>query len=238
MIFSDIFNIILYQPIFNALVFLYIFLPGQDLGLAIIVLTVLLKFLLSPISIQGLLNQKKLSELQPKIKVLQEKFKNNKEEQALAIMKLYKEEGINPLSGCLSIILPIPFLIAIYRVFWQGLHPEQFNLLYSFVPRPENFDSTFLGLIDLNSPSPILAVLAGVVQYLHSRQTLPPTSKIRSQKEKIDIQVLIKNQMLYFFPFLTIIILLQFPSAAALYWLVSVLLSIFEYNLVIKGFKI
>ncbi len=227
---ADLFNIVLYQPIFNLLVLLYVFLPGQDLGVAIIVLTFLVRLLLSPISRQGVLSQRKLAELQPKIKSLQEKFKNNKEEQGRAVMKLYKEAGVNPLSGCLPMLLQLPFLIAIYRVFWQGLHPEQFNLLYSFVPRPENIEPTFLGLVDLNSPAAFLAFLAGAVQYWQAKKTMPPNQP-GQKKEKLDIQSIMQKQMLYFFPFFTIIILLRFPSALALYWLVSSLFSIVEHHL-------
>ena len=100
-----LFNIFLYQPILNLLVFLYNIISGHDLGVAIIVLTILIKILLYPLTKQSIKGQKALQDLQPKIEEIKRKFKDNKEQQAKETMALYKNEKVNPLSSCLPLIL-------------------------------------------------------------------------------------------------------------------------------------
>ena len=97
------FNTILYRPLFNALLLLYEYLPGQDFGVAIIVLTCIIRLALYPSTLKSIKSQKALQEIQPKIKEIQTKFKHKKEEQGRAMMELYKKEKINPLSGCLPL---------------------------------------------------------------------------------------------------------------------------------------
>ena len=130
------FNVILYQPLFNALVLLYEHIPGNDFGIAIIVLTILTKLVISPFAVQGIKSQKVLQELQPKVQEIQKKFKEDKEKQAKALMELYKNEKINPLSGCLPLLIQLPIFIALYRLFWNGFQAEQMQYLYSFVSNP------------------------------------------------------------------------------------------------------
>ena len=148
----NIFNQALYLPLFNALVWLYNVIPGNDLGIAIIALTILIRFILYPLSKKAIQSQKAISQLQPKIKEIQKKYKN-KEEQAKAMMELYKKHKVNPMSGCLPILVQLPLLIALYRVFFNGLNPESLNLLYDFVSRPDSLNVVFLGLIDLSQRS-------------------------------------------------------------------------------------
>jgi len=93
------FNTILYQPLFNALVLLYEFLPGHDFGIAIIVLTILIRLLFFPLMAKSLKSQKTLTELQPKIRDIQQKYKKDKERQAKEIMELYQREKMNPFGG-------------------------------------------------------------------------------------------------------------------------------------------
>src|SRR3989338_6435168 len=100
----EAFNLILYQPLLNALIFLYQYLPGHDFGVAVITLTALIRVVLYFPMMQSLRSQKVLSGLQPKIKEIQEKFKNDKDRQAKETMALYQKEKINPLSGCLPLL--------------------------------------------------------------------------------------------------------------------------------------
>ena len=137
------FNLILYQPFFNALVLLYQYLPGRDFGIAVIFLTVLIRIIFYPLGIQAIRSQKALGELQPKIKEIQEKYKNDRERQTRAMMELYQKEKINPFSGCLPLLIQLPILIALYQVFWRGLRPEEMVHLYDFVPHPGVIDPTF-----------------------------------------------------------------------------------------------
>src|SRR3989344_4198941 len=113
---SNLFQEILYRPIFNLLAFLYDIIPGNDLGVAIIILTLFIKFVFLPLSLKVVRSQKEMQVIQPKIKEIQEKFKNNKQAQAQATMELYKEHNVNPLSGCFPLLVQLPILIAVYRV--------------------------------------------------------------------------------------------------------------------------
>src|SRR3989304_713559 len=147
--FIKIFETILYQPLFNLLILIYEFVPGKDFGVAVILLTILTKLLFYPLGAQSIKAQRAFAKLEPKIKELQEKHKNNKEQQTKALMELYQKEKINPLSGCLPLIIQLPILIALYQVFWKGLDPSQMTYLYSFVPPPGVIKTMFLGLFDL-----------------------------------------------------------------------------------------
>src|SRR3989338_65550 len=114
---AELFNTILVQPLFNLLVFFYNLIPGHDLGMAIIVLTVVIKLVLYPLSRQSIRSQKALKDLQPKMDALKKQYKDNKEKQAKAMMELYKTEKVNPLSSCLPLLIQLPFLIAVFHVF-------------------------------------------------------------------------------------------------------------------------
>jgi len=120
----QIFNEVLYRPLFNVLIWLYDVLPGHDLGIAIIILTAAIRLLLYPLSKKAIKSQKALTGLQPKIKEIQKKYKD-KADQAKATMELYRQYRINPMSGCLPILIQLPILIALYRVFFTGLDPEK-----------------------------------------------------------------------------------------------------------------
>lgn len=242
-IFIEGFNLLLYQPILNALILLYEYLPGKDFGVAIIVLTLLIRFLLYPFSRQAIASQKAMADLQPKIKEIQEKFKKDREKQARAMMALYQKEKINPFSGCLPYLVQIPILIALYRVFWRGLEKSQAVFLYSFVPNPfDGFEPTFLGLINLGKASAFLAVIAAILQFWQTKMLSPQNSKKKEKKEakksnKPDFGAMFQKQMLYFFPFFTFLILLKFPSAIALYWITTSLFSIGQQYMFLKEKK-
>lgn len=229
---SQIFNIFLYQPLFNALVLLYQFLPGNDFGVAIIVLTILIRLMLFPLMNQSLKAQKTLSSVQEKVKDVQKKYKENKEKQMKAIMELYQKEKINPYASLVPLFVQLPLLIALYRVFWGGLDPESLNFLYDFVSRPTTINPLFLNTIDLSQPSLFLAVVAGASQFFQSKEF--------SSKRKTDnklAEALSGQAMLYFFPIFTIVILLRLPAAVGLYWIVGVLFSLTQQRLLNKSNK-
>ena len=155
---------LLFRPLFNLLIFLYNSIPGADFGVAIIVLTIIVRVIFFPLSIKALISQRELNKLQPKIKELQEKHKGNKQALGQATMQLYKEHKINPLSGCLPILIQLPVLIALYSALGSGLKPESLTALYSFVSHPLNINQTALGFLDLAKKSYMMAILAGVLQ--------------------------------------------------------------------------
>jgi YidC/Oxa1 family membrane protein insertase len=234
----NFFYIILYQPLFNALVLLYDYVPGHDFGIAIIVLTLIIRFILFPVSIKAVRSQRGLQKLQPKMQELQKKYKDDKEKQAKEILELYKTEKINPFSGLLLAIIQLPILIALYRVFWSGLNPKELLGLYGFVVNPGHINALFLHIIDLSKPNFIFAVLAGLVQYFQTKMLLPKSGpKINNQDKTADFSQAMQKQMVYFFPVFTVIILINLPSALGLYWVVSGLFSIVQQYFLLKENK-
>lgn len=232
---ASFFNVVLYKPLFNLLVLLYDYIPGHDFGISIILLTLIIRFVLYPISVKAVNSQKALQKLQPKIQEAQSKYKDDKEKQAKEILEIYKQEKINPFSGLLLALIQLPILIALYQVFFNGLNPKEFINLYSFVANPGSINPIFVGLIDLSKPSMYLAVLAGLVQFYQTKMMLP--KKQGPKTKEADISNIMQKQMTYFFPFITVIILIGLPSALGLYWSVSGIFSIIQQYFLLKEKK-
>lgn len=225
---SQLFNNFLYKPLFNILIALYVFIPGNDFGVAIIILTVGIKLLLYPLNVKAIRSQKAFSKLQPMIKEIQEKYKNEKEKQTTEIMALYKKEKINPFSGIAPLFIQLPVLIALYWVFQKGISTEHLNELYGFMPAPSQIKASFLGLIDLTKPNTLLAVLSGILQYWQAKISLVQTKASSGKKKQSDFTQIMGKQMLYFMPIFTVMILFSLPSAIGLYWSVSTLFMIVQ----------
>ncbi|PJA86791.1 MAG: hypothetical protein CO141_02890 [Candidatus Moranbacteria bacterium CG_4_9_14_3_um_filter_42_9] len=246
-----IFNLFIYQPLYNLLVFVYDSIPLRDFGVSIILVTVLIKFLLVPLSKKQIESQKKMQELQPKIKALQEKHKGDKEKQSRALMEFYKENKTNPFSGCLPMIVQLVFLIAIYRVLFNisnaGLMVNAADL-YSFVSNPGQINKMFFSLIDLSStinlgslamkdiPQIILIVAAALSQYIQTKMLMAgQPEKNVSKNEQPDFSQIMSKQMLYLGPLLTLFIGIKFPAGLALYWLASTVFMIAQQHYLAKG---
>jgi len=235
---ASFFYIILYQPLFNCLVWLYNSVPGHDFGIAIICLTILIRIALYPTSVKAVKSQKGLQKLQPQIQEVQKKYKNDKEKQAKEIFDLYKREKINPFSGLFLALIQVPILIALYQVFWDGLNQSKLTVLYNFILNPGQINPLFLHIIDLSKPNIIFAILAGLVQYFQTKMLLPQTSpKTEGNSKMPDFSQMMQKQMVYFFPIFTVIILISLPSALGLYWTISGLFSIVQQYYVFKDKK-
>ena len=232
---ASFFYVILYQPLFNFLVLLYNYVPGHDFGIAIIVLTIIIRVILYPLSVKALNSQRSLQKLQPMMQEIQKKHKDDKEKQAKETLDLYKREKINPFSGLFLALIQLPILIALYKVFYSGLDPKELTILYSFVFNPGNINPLFLHIIDLSKPSLIFAVLAGITQYFQTKMLLPKTVvKADGQKGEMDVAQAMQKNMVYFFPVFTVIILVNLASALGLYWTVSGIFSIIQQYVIIK----
>jgi len=226
------FNAVLYQPLFNVLVLLYNYIPGNDFGIAIIILTIFIRILFYSLNTKSIKSQKALSDIQPKIKEIQEKYKQDKEKQTKELMELYKKEKINPFSGCLPLLIQFPVIIALYRVFWGGLDPNKLQLLYGFVSSPGAINSVFLGFLDLAKPNIALAVLVGISQFFQIRiiSKKPKTGKKQNKGFAEEMQ----KQMQYFMPVFMVLILWKLPSALGLYFLVTTLFTIVQQYIIVK----
>lgn len=228
----NIFHSFLYQPLFNLLVLLYNYIPGHDFGIAIILLTLVIRFILYPLSVKAFESQRAIQKVQPQIQEIQKKHKDDKEKLAKETLEIYKKEKINPFSGLFLAFIQLPILIALYWVFWNGLRPEELNSLYGFVSNPGQINAMFLGMIDLSKANAILAVLAGITQFYQTKMLMP---KPGPKKEGgPDFSQIMQKQMLYFFPAFTVIILLNLPSALGLYWTVSGAFSIIQQYFLLK----
>lgn len=244
-----LFNSLVYQPLYNLLIFVYNVFPLHDFGIAIIIVTVFIKFILLPLSRKQIESQKKMQELQPKIKEIQEKYKNDKEKQSRAMMEFYKANKTNPFSGCLPTIFQLIFLIAIYRVLFNisnaGLMIDGSGL-YSFVANPGQINHLFLGIIDLsrsidfknfslvNIPHVILVLLAAAAQYIQTKMLMAKNTAHSTSGQKQDISQIMTQQMLYLGPLLTLFIGIKFPAGLALYWLISTVFSVAQQYFIIK----
>ncbi|MBN1779290.1 MAG: YidC/Oxa1 family membrane protein insertase [Candidatus Buchananbacteria bacterium] len=222
----QLFNVVLYQPILNALVFLYNIIPGHDLGIAIIILTILVKLLIYPLTRQSIKGQKALQDLQPKIDALKLKYKDNKEQQAKEMMELYKQEKVNPLSSCLPLLIQLPLLIAVYRVFIDAIPAQNLDSIYSFINNPGQLNPIAFGFVNLAIPNVVLAVLAGAAQFWQTKMLMTKKAPKNMPGAKDEnMMAMMNKQMQYFMPIITIIIGLRFPGGLTLYWFVLTLLT-------------
>lgn len=231
---SQLFTTIFYQPILNLLVFLYNTISFQDLGVAIILLTVIIKAILWPLNKKSIKSQKDLQELQPKLNELKKQYGDDKMGLSQATMNLYKESKINPLSSCLPLLIQLPFLFAVYRVFRDGLN-NKLDLVYSFINKPEVINGVFLGFLDLNKPSIYLAVLAGLAQFWQAKMMSTKKPEVKTDSSKDESMTSIMNkQMLYFMPAITIFIGISLPGGLTLYWFIITLLTALQQALIFK----
>jgi YidC/Oxa1 family membrane protein insertase len=227
---SFLFNTYLYNPIYNGLVFLIGAVPYADVGIAVITLTVLVKLILFPLSVKMVRTQMVVKQIEPDIKKLKEKHKDDRQKQAEAMMALYKEKNLNPFSGFLLILIQIPIILALYWVFFKGGLPEiNTEIIYSFIQIPEITadNMMFLGFIDVGMKSIFLALLAGVTQYFQMKYAMPPVPARKDKPSfKDDMARSLNLQMRYGMPVMVVFIAFITSAAIALYWTTSNLFAI------------
>ncbi len=233
-----IYHEVIYRPLLNLLIFAYNFIPGHDIGITIIVVTVVIRLLLAPSFHKSLHSQKKLNDLQPKINELKEKHKDNKEVQAKAMMDLYKEHKINPLSSCLPVLIQLPILIALYQTFRIALGTGDISGLYSFVHKPEVISPYLLHFVDLSKsaltgghwyiPALILGVIAGAAQYWQGKLMQPKTPNTDPTAR------IMATQTVYILPLFSVFISLRLPAGLPLYWIVTTLFAVAQQYYIIK----
>lgn len=231
---------IFYQPIFNLFVWLYNHIPGQDAGVVIIVITLIIRFILYPFYRSQVKAQKAMQDLQPKLNAIKAEHPNDKEKRAKAMMDLYKEHKVNPFSSCLPLLIQLPIFIAVYQVLRDGLNPENgFDLLYGFVAKPEMINPMFLGVLDLSQRSIPLALLAGAAQYwqgkmLYQKRPDPAVRKEDAAKDE-DAMALMNKQMMYIMPLMITFVGFTLPSGLSLYWFISTAFMIVQQYIAFRG---
>ncbi len=223
---KNLFNTILIYPLLNLLVFFYHYIP--DIGIVIILITILVRLILLPSFHKSLKHQKALTALQPKMDEIKHKYKDDKEQQAKAMMELYSVHKVNPVSSCLPLLLQLPILIALYQVFIRSLNGSVLQGLYSFVPNPGTINPMFLNWLNLAHPNIILGVIAGAAQYIQARMMLPKTPPTDATAKMMSYQTL------YFLPAITILLAARFPAGLAIYWIVTTMFGIGQQYYILR----
>ncbi|NUQ56909.1 MAG: membrane protein insertase YidC [Candidatus Paceibacter sp.] len=216
---SNFYNTVFYEPLLNGLVSLVNYLPFHDIGLAIIVLTVLVRFVIFPFTHKSTTTQIKMKKIEPQLKEIKSNFKNDPQAQARKTMELYRQHGINPLSGILTLFIQIPIIFALYKVFLGGVNFDQEHI-YSFVSIPENINTMFLGLVDVTkNNSYVIAFLASLSQFFQMKLAMPPLKKEKlGDSFKDSLAKSMNVQMRYVMPVFIFFIGLKFSAGVALYW--------------------
>lgn len=229
---SYIFNTFFYDPLYNGLILVLSWLPSPDVGTAVILFTLLVKFVLFPLSKKAVKTQLRLREVEPQLNALKEKYKDNREKQALEMLALYKNNGINPFSGILLAFIQLPIVFALYYIFLKGGLPEvNVNLLYSFVrdafvhiSSPLNMH--FLGYFDISKPQWILATIAGIGQFVQIQLSIPKLAKVEKPTFKDDLAQNMNTSIRYVLPVFIFIISLTLSGAVALYFIAGSVFTI------------
>lgn len=228
------FQTIFYEPILNAFVALYNIVP--DVGIVILVITILIKIILFPLTNKSIRAQQSMTELQPKLEELKKQYKDNQQQLAQETMKLYKEHKVNPLGSCLPLLIQLPIFLALFYVLRDGLAGNGLDSLYSFVKHPGTLNPISLGLFDLSKRSVVLAVLAGASQFWQVKMMQakrPPKEAGEGGKDE-NMMAMMNKQMLYIMPVVTVVVGLQFPAGLAWYWFLSTLLTALQQLIVFR----
>lgn len=220
----------IYQPILNSLLWLYQ-LTGQNLGFAIILLTLIVRFVLIPFTLPQLKSAKKMAALKPELDALKKKHGHDAKLFQQKQMEFYKTHNVNPAAGCLPFIAQFIVLIALYQVFMNTLGGNGMGEVNSqfFLWDLKSKDTTY-----------ILPVLAGVLQLIMSLTILPavenqPEKRPGTKEEKQDVAEMattMQQQMVFMMPIMTVIFSIQFPSGLALYWVITTAFSLVQQLLV------
>jgi YidC/Oxa1 family membrane protein insertase len=222
---SFLYHTFFFDPLYNALILLFQLLPWADAGVIVILLTALVRLILFPLSRKAVITQMRMAEIAPELERLKEKHKNNPEAQAAATLALYREKKINPFSSILMVLIQIPLIFALYRIF---LHFSEVraDLLYSFVQEPSHINTIFLGLIDISGKSTLLALGAALSTYFQLKYSVRPTTPSKEPSLGENLSRSMQSQMKYFFPVMVFFISYKISAVIALYWLTTNIFTI------------
>lgn len=177
-------------------------------GIAIIILTIVIKVLLLPFALKQIKSMKGMQEIQPKVAALQKKYKNDRAKLSIEMQKLYREHNISPLAGCLPLLIQMPFLVSI------------FYALQGFQYDPAHASFLWLSSLASKDPTYVLPILSAVSTWALSAQTAPKNAE-GPQK-----------MMTYFMPLFIGYISINFPSGLVIYWVVSNLFQLVQQTIV------
>lgn len=224
------FKAIFYTPLYNALVFLTNLIPGHHLVIAIIILTLIVKLVLFPISKKAVITQMKMKVLEPEIKEINEKYKGDRNVLAQKTLEVYRKNQLNPFSTLLLVIIQLPIFISLAFMFSRNaLAVVDTNLLYGFIHAPEFINQIFLGIFNTSEKSIILGAIAGILQFIQIRISLPAMKKRDPAAQpnfKDDLARSMNTQMRFVMPVIVFVASLGFKAAMSVYWIVSTIFTI------------
>jgi len=226
---------VFYQPIYNILIFIINNITFGDVGFSIILVTIIVKLAISPLTKKSIKSQILMKRMEPEIKQIKKDFPN-KEEQAKKTFDLYKKYGTNPFSGCLVVLIQLPIIFALYYVFYKPLTINP-SLIYSFVQSPAFFHTNFLGLVEMGSQSIVLGIMAGITQFIQGYLSSPVKAKkleiVKDGPQNEDPKTFqdqlsdsMQMNVKYILPVFITFIAWKISAAVALYWIVSNIFTI------------
>jgi YidC/Oxa1 family membrane protein insertase len=229
-IFSKLWKGVFYRPIYNTLIFLIAEIPGHSLGLAIIILTIIIRTILIIPSQKAMKSQRRMQELQPMIEKIKEKHKGDQAKISQEMMQIWKTHKVNPMGSCLPLLLQFPILIALFWVIKGGLNPDNTYLLYtqydgfSF----HNISSQFLGLDLLKANLYVLPLIVGLLQFIQMKMAM---MKVPKKNE----MAIANNMMTYMMPIMIAVFTASLPAGVGLYWGTSTLYGLVQQYFVNKS---
>jgi YidC/Oxa1 family membrane protein insertase len=231
---SYIYHLFVFDPLYNGLIFLFDVFPWIDAGFAVIIFTIFVRLILFPLSKKSIVTQVRMKEIEPELNRLKQSVPD-KQQQALKVMELYRNKGINPFSSFFLLFLQLPIIYALYSIFVSsGLPVVESSLLYSFINIP-TIDMHFLGIFDTSMRSIPLSILASVAQYYQLHYSLASVSSTTGQAPNPVADAM--KHMKYVFPIMIFFISYQISSVVAIYWTVSSLFTLGQELVVRRHLK-
>jgi len=236
---GNLWDLLLYRPIYNTLILCTTFLPGHDLGWSIILLTLLIRIILLIPNQRMMEQQKRMQKLQPKIAEIQKRYEGDQQKIGEETLKLWKEHNVNPLGSCLPVLIQMPILIALYYAISNGLDVGSTYFLYEPLKQIniESINAMFLNILDLSKPNVyVLPIIIGVLQFIQMKLAL---NRAKRKKERVkpekkeekpasDPSAAMGKSMTYIFPVLIALMTAGFPAGVGLYWGISTIFAILQ----------
>ncbi len=223
----------LYTPFLNALVGMIVLLPNHSLGIAVILITVIIRTLLLIPSNRAMRAQQAMQRVQPELEILKKKYANDQTRLAQETMLVWQKHKVHPLSSCLPLLIQIPILIALFNSFQTGLHPDRQQLLYPFLSdfSLASVNTHFLGMDLLQRNVIILPIIVAGLQFIQMQMMAP---KKGSTTAIPDEMAQANSMMKYIMPVMIGVFTAQVPAAIGIYWGASTFYGIIQQAMVNK----
>lgn len=248
---------------------LYTVIPGKDFGVAVIIFTIIIRLVMWPLVVKQLHQVKAMRKLQPELKKLKKQAKGNKQVEGMMMLELYKKHNVNPFRSIFILIIQLPIFIGLYHVIqiFTGHRDELGKFTYSFleswqpirflIENPDSFNEMFLGFIDLTKHAIgggpvtgtflfIIAIIAGVLQYISTKQTMPQQAGSKGlrqimseaaegkEADQAEMNAVVMQKMAKFIPIFMVFVMINLPGALALYYAVSTFVAVGQQHLLLR----